>query len=479
MINLIEFSQKWHHFMRNLGDVSVFLSDSFEKDCIALGFDLNTGALFAKKYGRASYNAKELEDILDYVKDTHLLGSAIYTRWYHFKYWASGSDEAMESHNVAWFELAFSYLEELAEEDDEIIQSPLTKVSLTTDLRSKGASYKQGDLVKQKLCIDINGSVLLVNYFYQSDGSLLEENLNISIGKIDIRELVNYFEIEFLNGHVSTNSLENGYWILNLTEKSGVKHEFVGSIYDGPGIEHMRYFFELGSKIPYERVFDFNNLGSENVSRVTFELLENEKVKESFVIEKTDTASSLKFKSGGLYVKYENEVVDKLLVFHDQKFSQIDGYNKNAIPVHDSTTFFRLNVEYEDRPDRFISGSYDRNSLPNDWGHFIEDISNTFNYIGVYDSFDSNLYNMPKRMQGDYIYLSVSFENGTQDYFFITDDETIAVGEYVVVPVGNNMGVKVGVVTKVSYFSEEDVPYPFNLTKRIIGRYEFLELEYE
>lgn len=466
--------------MSNTSDVGVFLSDTFEQECIALGFDLNTGALFAKKYGRASYNAKELEDIQDYIKDTHLLGSAIYTRWYHFKYWASDFDEALERHNSAWFELAFSCLLALAKEDNAIISSLLSKVSLTTDIRSKGALYKQGDLVKQKLCISLYEPVLIVNYFYQSDGSLLEESISVSISKYDMCELVDYLAHEFSNGHETKNSLDNGFWVLNVTEISGAEHEFVGSIYDGFDDKPLHYYFELGSKIPYKTVLDFNNLGTENVKRVRFDLLENNEVKESLVVEKVDTGQTiLKFAASGLYIELENDIVADLLDFHDRQFAQIDGYKKDLVPLHDPTTFFRLNVEYEDRPDRFISGSYDRDSLPNDWSHFIEEISSTFKYIGLYNSFDANLYNMPKRMQGDYIYLSVSFDNGTQDYFYMTDDDTIAVGEYIVVPVGNYMGVKVGLVTKVSYFSEQDVPYPVKLTKRIIGRYEFLELENE
>lgn len=57
-------------------------------DCAALGFKMDSGNAFSKKYGDAAYDYEELDEIIDNVNDISLLGSAIYSRWRYFNHWA-------------------------------------------------------------------------------------------------------------------------------------------------------------------------------------------------------------------------------------------------------------------------------------------------------------------------------------------------------------------------------------------------------
>ena len=64
----------------------------------------------------------------------------------------------------------------------------------------------------------------------------------------------------------------------------------------------------------------------------------------------------------------------------------------------------------------------------------------------------------------------MKFGSGYKSYYYIADDDSIEVGDYVVVPVGNDHHRSVAEVVKVEFFAEEDVPFPIEKTKHIIRK---------
>ena len=65
-----------------------------------------------------------------------------------------------------------------------------------------------------------------------------------------------------------------------------------------------------------------------------------------------------------------------------------------------------------------------------------------------------------------YIYVSVVFEENKKSYYYTTDDETISIGDKVLVPFGKNE--LEGEVVEIEICSECDVPFPLWKTKAII-----------
>ena len=72
--------------------------------------------------------------------------------------------------------------------------------------------------------------------------------------------------------------------------------------------------------------------------------------------------------------------------------------------------------------------------------------------------------------QPEYLYCRVIFGEGQKSYYYIADDESISVGDYVIVPVGKDNHHSAAEVVKVEYFAEEDVPLPLDRTKHIIRK---------
>ena len=66
------------------------------------------------------------------------------------------------------------------------------------------------------------------------------------------------------------------------------------------------------------------------------------------------------------------------------------------------------------------------------------------------------------------IFLSCVFYDGGKSYYFLTDNETVGVGDYVRVPVGQNGRTAIVEVVNVEYFKEDEVPMPLEQVKSIL-----------
>lgn len=73
--------------------------------------------------------------------------------------------------------------------------------------------------------------------------------------------------------------------------------------------------------------------------------------------------------------------------------------------------------------------------------------------------------------QGKYIFCKVQFKGSYKHYTYQTDDETLAVGDVVDVPVGKNNDVNQARIVEIGYFDEYEAPFPVDRIKKIIGKH--------
>lgn len=73
--------------------------------------------------------------------------------------------------------------------------------------------------------------------------------------------------------------------------------------------------------------------------------------------------------------------------------------------------------------------------------------------------------------QGKYILCKVQFKGSYKHYTYQTDDETLAVGDEVDVPVGRNNDVNQARIVEIGYFDEYEAPFPVDRIKKIIGKH--------
>ena len=73
--------------------------------------------------------------------------------------------------------------------------------------------------------------------------------------------------------------------------------------------------------------------------------------------------------------------------------------------------------------------------------------------------------------QGKYIFCKVQFKDSYKHYTYQSDDETLAVGDVVDVPVGKNNDVNQARIVEIGYFDEYEAPFPIDRIKKIIGKH--------
>jgi hypothetical protein len=75
-----------------------------------------------------------------------------------------------------------------------------------------------------------------------------------------------------------------------------------------------------------------------------------------------------------------------------------------------------------------------------------------------------------KRKTNDYIFCSVEFSESGKSYYYITEDDTLKIGDDVLVPVGNDGRTAIVKIINIEYFPEDKVPFPLEKAKSIIGK---------
>lgn len=151
-------------------------------------------------------------------------------------------------------------------------------------------------------------------------------------------------------------------------------------------------------------------------------------------------------------------------------FTYIEGNSDDVVDTLNETKDYTITIEYKKSPSRIIHGSYDKNGLPKDFAGFAEIVLDFMCFYGLGEILDPSVYGKVKRRNSEYIFCSVTFEEGYKSYYYLTEDDSIEIGDFVIVPVGKDNHETVVEVVNIEYFSEEKVPLPIEKTKRIIRK---------
>ena len=171
--------------------------------------------------------------------------------------------------------------------------------------------------------------------------------------------------------------------------------------------------------------------------------------------------------------KYEVEGgIESLLENFDAEdlFSRIKGNPADVIETPNETKDYKITVNYKKKPQCVIEGSCDKNGLPDDFADFAETVVDFIRFYGMGEILNPSVYGKVRRCKSDYIFCSVTFDGGYKSYYYLTDDDSIEVGDFVLVPAGKDNHDAVVEVVNIEYFNKENVPLPLEKTKRIIRK---------
>lgn len=497
MKQIREFAVKWYDKFSDKKINYIELVDHYmADDCEALGFKMDCGHAFTEKYGDAASKVEALERIIGQVTDIPLLGSAIYSQWRYFNHWAYSGEEILEPQNRAWFTMALSRLGELAECQLKRFKGVPQKVRIVSNNICYGPAPESDEEVEQHITINADGRVWFSAYNFGS-GFGGHEKSRSKIYKIDkdtaarvLNNIAQYFSAEY----IEVFATDIGEWEMEITNTEGDSYKYRGSLIadfevDGVDLSDMvREALEMEDLY----VFDGNNK-PDRVDRVTIDYHRITKIKPKQPISETaeymtwdyterlvldresETLEHIQNIGSGCVVSrkyYVQGGIEGLLddIDADDLFGEIEGNPDDVVDNPFETKDYTITVDFKKGSQRVIQGTYDKKALPEFWSEFADEVRHFMLFYGFGEILDPDVYGKAKRSKQDYMYCSVEFEGGYKTYYYISDDDTIEVGDYVVVPAGKDNHHAIVEVVEIEYFPESDVPLPLEKTKHIIRK---------
>ncbi len=135
------------------------------------------------------------------------------------------------------------------------------------------------------------------------------------------------------------------------------------------------------------------------------------------------------------------------------------------------TKDYKITIDYLYGEQQILTGTFDKNGLPDDFADFAESIFDFMRFYGMGEILDSSVYGKPLRKQTDYIFCNVQFDDYGKTYCYLTDDGTLEAGDYVIVPTGKDNHEVIAQIESIEYHSSEDASFPLDKIKKVIKKH--------
>ncbi|MDF1494845.1 hypothetical protein [Caproiciproducens sp. CPB-2] len=497
---IYEFAIKWFEKYRGEKTTEHEVAEGFSEECFSLGFEMDCGHSFKNAFpdANAFQDYESLDRMIGQVDDIDLLGSAIFSQWRYITHWSYG-ESLLSDKNRPWFILAFSRLIVLTSEDGAspfVFRGQVQKIRIESNNIGFGlfpAPYKE---VEQHLTIAADGRVWFSGYNYGQGGGRYERGRTkgFSIGRDAAARILNAVGAYFSNEYQTEFATDIGTWEMIITNTDGKPYRFEGSLccnFDVDGVD-LSDLIRGTLDMPDLFLFD-GNCKPDRVDRIALNYHRVTKIRpkvpisdtaeyclwdysEQLIIDReTETIEQTQRVGSGCVISHKYSVpggVSDLLdgLDADSLFEHIIGNGPDVVTDPNETKDYEITADFYKRPQLVIRGTYDKNGLPEDWPELAERISDFIRFYGLGESLNPSVYGKARRKTGDYIFCSVEFEDSGKSYYYLTDDDTLSVGDLVVVPVGKDDHSAVVEIVNIEYFSEDKVPLSLDKVKSILRK---------
>src|SRR5690625_1766519 len=173
--NVHRFAIKWIEKFQDEAIDYVQLVDHYLADgCESLGFYMDGGENFYAKYGNAVNDADALKEVIHYIHDIDLLGSAIYSRWRYFNHWAYDAAKILLPKNRMWFIIALRRLATLSEKSSTLFHGEPESIHLVSENVGYMPHVVESDEIEQRLTIVATGKVKFTAFYLERKNKFYE-----------------------------------------------------------------------------------------------------------------------------------------------------------------------------------------------------------------------------------------------------------------------------------------------------------------
>ena len=163
----------------------------------------------------------------------------------------------------------------------------------------------------------------------------------------------------------------------------------------------------------------------------------------------------------------EYHMRDEIPELMDKCMEYLGKLESASGPKESESAEFKLCLECGASASRVVTGTYNRRGLPEGWDAFIREIAG---YIRFYESYEDilNPYIYRKgRRPGEQIICQVIFHEGGQRHAYRTEDESLEVGDQVIVPAGPYHQEIPAKIVAIDYYQTEDLPQELQALEEI------------
>lgn len=491
-----DFADHYFNLYRDPRTTNKQVCDGFAEKCFDLGFEMDCGNAFCERYPKAFNDYTELEKIIEEIDDPQFLGTAIFSQWRYVTHWSYCS-HPLDPEFRPWFISAFGRLMTITSEDNTppfVFFGNAKKVKIHSNNIYFGYCPKKCDEVEQHLTITEDGRVWLTRYAIKEDLNFADlkktEQKQFIIDKEKAKFLLSKFTKYFRDEYNLLFATDVGQFEMWIDDDEGKKAYFVGPMISEIVVDGYNLSQLVRDTLNDQTLFVFDSNEFEKIKRITIDYKFSSVIipadngtditwdyKDHLVIDReTDTIEDVLQLAEQCDVTRKYHIAEGVSSFLDDLdieslFTEFNCPDDDATPSPEGTALYEVKVEFHRQEPRIISGTYDKQGLPKDWPEFIEDLYRFISFYGFGEMFDEKQYARTYRKKNDYIFLSVKFGDYGKSYYYLTNDDTIQVGDQVEVPVGTDGTERIVRVSKKEYFSEDKLPMSLDKVKSIIGRF--------
>ena len=489
------FANHYFDIFRDPNASNFQVEEGFAEKCFALGFEMDSGNSFCEKYPKAFNDYSELDKIIEEIDDPQFLGTAIFSQWRYITHWSYCSHPLDEQYRP-WFITAFGRLVTITSEDNSppyVFHGNVKKVKIHSNNMGYGFLPREGTEVEQHLTITDDGRVWLTRYAISEDLNFAKltktEQRQFKISSDKAKFLLDKYTKYFRDEYEISFATDVGSFEMQITDDEGKTAYFIGPLIcefevDGYDLSQL-----TRDTVEDQTLFVFDNNEFERIERITIDHEHKKKIVAAdgqvvtwnptnhIVIDRKTDTIEYTYKIGTeCDVTRKYHVAQGVSNFLDELeyqnlFVEFEEKELDAIIPEDDEATYTATVDFLRGPSRIVAGRYDKQGLPVDWPEFIEDLYDFMSFYGFGEMFDEKQYGRTYRKTNDYIFLSVRFGEYGKTYYYLTEDDTIQVGDQVVVPVGSEGKERIVEVAKKEYYSSDRVPMPIEKVKSIVGKF--------
>ncbi len=488
MEKLTAFARKWiEKFQDEKSTAEELAGPDLAEDCRSLGFFMDSGKSFAKRFGGPFPQRPEiLEKLIADEGSIQLLGTAVYSRWRYFNHWAYDPREILETDNRACFVILFKKLASLAKENKSV--SPfyygrIRKFRLETNTICFGPVPEPDDEVEQHLTVTEDGRVYFSSYDY-GDGKKYRrtDTNNFRVSVKTARQVLDLFAQFFSFHDEDFFATDVGTWGLLMENEEGEKFPVMGSVLSGyvtdDGVDISKRVRQL---LGMDNLFVLDGNPWDQIEKVELTYQESRKDSPDFaehlIVDREketvyydreigdDPVCSEKFHLAGQISAFlDKQDTDSLFLYYTEPVQKTD-------PVWRQTHTYTLTVTCHKKKPYQLSGSFDRRGLPMDYPAFIESLRQMLDKAGDAGAlFNPGFYGKELPKKGEVIVCSIAFAGSKKTYAYLTEDPDLNVGDRVFIPVGPDNARETGTIVKIDCCLPEKAAYPVKQMKTILGR---------